>query len=117
MSRYLLSLFIVLILAFPAAAADSSALLGVVVFVDGSPLPGVTVSVQSVKLDSTRIDVTEADGKFRFEALPAGQYTVEAVLDGFGPKAQPVMLPVDETVEMEIVLTVNPIESGITVHN
>jgi len=53
-------------------------------FTDGtSPLPGVTVTVTNPATGYTRTTVTDADGNFRFPALPAGKYTVKAELSGF----------------------------------
>ncbi len=52
---------------------------------DGSPLPGVTVSVAAGDTLSRRDGVTDANGVVRFTGLePSTQYVVTAAIDGYG---------------------------------
>ena len=60
----------------------SSNLVGRIVDDQGSPLPGVTVSLQSGGFAPV-VGVTDANGAFRFVALPAGSYALHAELEGF----------------------------------
>ena len=62
---------------------ETGAIIGAVLDQQGAPLPGVTVTVSSPNLMGSRTVLTEADGSFRFPALPPGNYTVKAELDGF----------------------------------
>jgi len=62
---------------------ETGAIDGTVTDEDGSPLPGVTVTLSSPNLMGTRTFVTDAEGKFRFPALPPGEYTVKGELPGF----------------------------------
>jgi len=55
---------------------------------DGVALPGVTVSVQSPALQGVRATATNADGNYRFPALPAGRYEVTMELEGFEKRSQ-----------------------------
>src|SRR6201999_2798649 len=50
---------------------------------DGSPLPGVTVTVSGPSLWGSRVTVTDANGRFAFGALPAGAYRVDAEMEAF----------------------------------
>jgi hypothetical protein len=57
---------------------------GTVLDVDGSPLPGVTVTVESdVLLGGSRSMVTGVNGGYSFTGLPLGRYTVVAQMSGF----------------------------------
>ena len=50
----------------------------------GLVLPGVTVTLESPGLLGSRVAVTDVDGSFRFQGLPAGSYTMTFELGGFG---------------------------------
>jgi len=113
----MLSLLVLLVLAFPAAAAESSTLYGVVRDDVGQSLPGVTITVQSVTLDSARIAVTSADGQYVLKSLPAGLYSLEAVMEGFDTQTHSFSLSVGQKTELDLVLKIDPIDSGIIVNN
>ncbi len=49
----------------------------------GAVLPGVTVTATSPALIQPQVQVTEADGGFRFQALPPGVYDLKFELAGF----------------------------------
>ena len=49
----------------------------------GAALPGVTVSVSSRALQSTRSDVTDIEGNYRLTDLPVGEYKMTFELAGF----------------------------------
>ncbi|MBE0710919.1 MAG: carboxypeptidase regulatory-like domain-containing protein, partial [Candidatus Aminicenantes bacterium] len=51
---------------------------------DGTPLPGVAVTIASSALiQKTQSDVTSANGVFRFVLLPVGNYKVTFEIAGF----------------------------------
>jgi hypothetical protein len=65
-----------------ARAATQGDIQGLVIDTKGRPLPGAMVSA----LGSTVVfALTGKDGRFRFDALPIGDYTVRIHLDGFVP--------------------------------
>lgn len=73
----------------PQGRADG-ALAGTVTDGTGAVIPGVTVTVSSIKQQGDSIvetpvetGVTNAVGKFEFAALPEGSYTLKATLPGF----------------------------------
>ena len=49
----------------------------------GAVLPGVTVSATSPALIQPQVQVTSAEGDFRFIALPPGVYDLRFELSGF----------------------------------
>jgi len=87
MKKRILFAFLAFVLVFPSLALSQSretgAILGSVTDGQGASLPGVTVTVSSPNLMGTRSMVTDAEGNYRFPALPPGNYTVKAELDGF----------------------------------
>src|SRR4029079_14864611 len=52
---------------------------------DSSTLPGVTVKLTGA---ATQIQVTDGQGKFRFQSLPPGSYNLRVEIEGFTPLEQ-----------------------------
>src|ERR1700730_12958714 len=81
-----LSLAVVILLvpfsAFAQTSRTTGALQGVVTDTQGSPLPGVTVTVTGPTLQGTRTAVTDAKGEYILPTLPPGQYHAEYALSG-----------------------------------
>ena len=72
-----------LLLAPVAAFAQSTgAIAGRVTGSDGNALPGVTVEAAGTMLPAGRMAVTGANGEYRLEALPPGDYKVTFTLSG-----------------------------------
>jgi hypothetical protein len=74
-------------LVFPQSR-ETGAIAGTVYDQQGAPLPGVTIILSSPKMMGTRSAISEADGSYRFPALPPGEYTVKAELQGFNTVVQ-----------------------------
>jgi hypothetical protein len=77
---------VVLLLA-PAVFSQSretGALNGVVTDDQNAPLPGVSVTLSGPNLMGARTYVTDANGQFRFPAIPPGEYQLKFGLQGFG---------------------------------
>lgn len=87
MKRHLLrSLTVAALLLIPASLAaqiTAGRLDGAAQDEQGLVLPGVTVTLESDALLGSRIAVTDIDGSFRFQGLPAGSYTMTFELGGF----------------------------------
>src|ERR1700680_4060778 len=60
----------------------TGALIGNVTDPQGSPLPGVTVTVTSPQLQGTRTAVTDARGEYILPTLPPGTYRAQYELGG-----------------------------------
>lgn len=82
-------LFAVLFLAastmVSAQPAQTGTLSGIVKDSTGGVLPGVSVTATSDERGFSRTAVTDANGKYLFPALPAGNYSVTVTLSGFEP--------------------------------
>jgi hypothetical protein len=77
-------MFFIVCAAVPVFAQTTGHIEGTVTDPDGLFLPGATVEIASLSMQGTRIDVSDADGKFRFTAIPPGEYSLTASLGGFG---------------------------------
>jgi len=70
-----------------SAQTKTGRILGQVVAVDGTPLPGVMITATSeVVMGGSRTAVTGETGAYRFAALPPGVYSVMASLAGHQPQ-------------------------------
>jgi hypothetical protein len=111
--RWLFAGFVALFLcmAGPAIAQlQTGDLYGTVIAEDGSPLPGVTVSVEGV--GSPKVQVTDETGQFRFPALYPGTYKVTAELQGYNTLEYPdIGVRVGGKASIEITLSASLAES------
>ena len=64
-------------------AQDSASLSGRVIDPGGGVVPGATIVVRNVGTGAAREIQTGADGTYRVDSLPAGQYTIQAEVVGF----------------------------------
>ncbi|HEX5475954.1 MAG TPA: carboxypeptidase regulatory-like domain-containing protein [Vicinamibacterales bacterium] len=87
-SRASLAAVLVCLLAWavPAFAQEQTgSIQGVVKDASGAVLPGVTVEARSPSAVGVSTAITDAQGIYRFPALPPGTYRVTANLQGFAP--------------------------------
>jgi hypothetical protein len=100
-----------------AAAAQTSAIGGVVKDASGAVLPGVTVEASSSALiEKVRAAVTDNGGQYKITTLRPGIYTVTFTLPGFSVvKRENVELTSDFTATINADLKVGAIEETITV--
>jgi len=68
--------------ALAQTSRTTGALQGTVTDTQGSPLPGVTVTITSPNLQGSRTEVTDANGKYVIPSLPPGTYRAEYSLSG-----------------------------------
>ena len=104
--KVLLTALMIVIMVAPALVAQtntSGAIDGKVTDSSGAALPGVTVQVASPQLQGTKIEVTDANGMFRFSVLPPGTYNLTAKLEGFSPARQnSIGVQLSRTVTLDI---------------
>src|SRR5919112_660371 len=71
-------------------------------------LPGVTVEARSPSLVGVSTAVTDADGVFRFPALPPGTYSVTAKLSGFADKkSDGVIVGLGQTLKLDLAMALS----------
>ena len=106
-----------LLLSLPAAAAvagqTAGSIEGAVVDANGSPLPGVVVTVTGLGVRQER--VTGGDGAYAAAGLAAGDYVVTAMLPGFETLEIPVSVRADTTEMVPIVLQITRLLETVSV--
>ena len=89
---------------------------GKVVDESGGTLPGVTVTLHGEGVPGAPSVVTSEIGGYRFPVLPAGAYTLEFALEGFGTaKYEAVRVSVGQTIDLNVTMKVSALEETLTV--
>ncbi len=77
-----------MLLAVGVYAQTTGSIEGTIIDETKAPLPGVTIEASSPRLEGTRIQTSDAQGRFRFDGLPPGGYTIKFTLAGFATQEQ-----------------------------
>ena len=98
-------------------AGDSSgAIVGTIGDQTGAAVPAVRVCVSGPTVMAARCVDSDADGAFRFPALPPGEYVVTLTLDGFAPfTREGVWVRLGETASVPVTIVVAPERAEVTV--
>ncbi|MBA2305655.1 MAG: TonB-dependent receptor [Acidobacteria bacterium] len=121
MRRTLLALIAAALLLSPLPAVaqigQTATLTGTVTDSTGAILPGVTVTVAGDSLiGGTRTATTDANGGYRFPALPPGRYRVSAELSSFKKWEQDdVRLELGQTIALDARLEVGGLSETVSV--
>ena len=112
-----LALACLFLLAHSASAQIEQARLnGTVTDAQGAVLPGATVTARSTSLIGAQTTVTEADGRFRFPALPGGTYELTYELTGFQTlRREGIVLRLGQTLTVDGQLQVATLQESVTV--
>lgn len=95
---------------------ETGAIIGAVNDDQGAPLPGVKVTLSSPNIMGTRTVLTDAQGLYRFPALPPGVYIVKAELQGFKTVIREnIRLHTTIRLTTDITMTVTTLEEEVTV--
>jgi Carboxypeptidase regulatory-like domain len=89
---------------------------GVVKDQQGGVLPGVTVTLRNVDSGVVRTSTTEADGRYRFLALPPARYHLSAELSGFAAKdVGDVSITIGLLVTQDFTMGLQTVQESVTV--
>ncbi|MBM3296824.1 MAG: carboxypeptidase regulatory-like domain-containing protein, partial [Candidatus Aminicenantes bacterium] len=117
--RNLIAVIAIALLCAPLAFSQSretGAIRGVVTDEQRAPLPGVSVSLTGQNLMGVRTFITDANGEFRFPALPPGEYQLKAELQGFGTVRQEnIRLATTITLTIDLTMKQSALEEEVTV--
>jgi len=112
---FIMAILAVALLAAPAFAQGTSAMLVGTITSGGSPLPGATITVSSPSLIGTRTSVSGANGDYNIPALPPGDYTVKVELEGMQTVTSRKHLSLAETSRVDADLKQAAVSEAITV--
>ncbi|MGH9385701.1 MAG: carboxypeptidase regulatory-like domain-containing protein [Vicinamibacterales bacterium] len=98
------------------AQIEQARINGTVIDSQGAVLPGATVTARSAALIGAQTTITEADGRFRFPALPGGIYDITFELAGFQTlKREGIVLRLGQTLTVDGQLQVAALQESVTV--
>jgi hypothetical protein len=100
---------------FALAQEQSGSIEGVVKDASGGVLPGVTVEARSQSVVGVSTAITDAQGAYRFPALPPGRYTLTASLQGFGPAKTEATLSLGQLLKINLALEVGNVTETVQV--
>jgi outer membrane receptor protein involved in Fe transport len=109
--------FLLLITNLAQAQRLTGAIRGDVKDDSGAPLPGVNVTVSGETImGGSQLAVTDADGGYRFPALPPGTYKLSFSLEGFQPVAyDDVRIVLGTTVEQNVIMNLSKVSEEMVI--
>lgn len=82
---------------------------------DGQPLPGVSVTAKSPRLQGSRTVVTSGAGDYAIVNLPPGDYTLEFSISGFKTLTKPAVIAAAQSVSLDAAMSLTEITAEATV--
>lgn len=98
-----------------AQGLPTASLTGKVTTEGGVALPGVTVKVESPRLQGARDTTTGVNGDYIFNLLPPGDYTVRFELSGMTAIERPVALPANGSARLDAEMRPAAVSETVTV--
>jgi hypothetical protein len=111
----LIAMLGVLLVPAVAWAQSTGAIAGRVTGSDGGPLPGVTVEAAGTMLPGGRVAVTGANGDYRLEQLPPGDYKVTFTLSGMQTVTRAAQVQLSQDTVISLMLSVQAVTETVTV--
>jgi hypothetical protein len=99
-----------------AQTTGDAGITGLVKDASGSPIPGATASLVNQDTGVTRTFKSDADGRFRFAALPPGRYSLKVAATGFTTATvSDIVLNIGTMIEHDVSMTVGEVHESVTV--
>ena len=116
-NRFLLAFLLLFVMTASvfAQGVQTATLQGTVTGQDGTPLPGVTVTVKSPALMGERTAITQGSGDYNLRGLPPGDYTITMSLEGMQPTTIKRNLALGQTTVIDAKMKVAAVAEAITV--
>jgi len=105
----------VLLICAPAFGQLTGSISGQVSDPDSDALPGVTVEAQGDVLPQARTVITNANGSYRFQQLPPGNYEVSFKLDGLAPQKREVRVLLQQNSVVDVTMQLEGSAEAVTV--
>lgn len=100
---------------FAIAQSSTATLSGTVHDPNSAVVAGANVALVYTSQGTQRLDTTNKEGRFFFQALTPGQYSLTVTANGFAPQTKNVVVSVNDDVSVRIELTVNPVSQTVDV--
>jgi hypothetical protein len=112
-----LSLVLLALPLVTAAQLTTATLVGAITDPGGANVPSASVTARNTETGLTRTATTDADGNYRIDVLPVGNYEIEvSATSGFKKALQKgVVLRVNDTARVDMTLEVGAVSEQVTV--
>jgi hypothetical protein len=94
---------------------QTGAIQGTIKDTSGAILPGATVEARSPQVVGASTTVTDAQGIYRFPALPPGAYTITVTLQGFATFKSEAMLSLGQLLTIDVQLRIAAVAETVEV--
>jgi iron complex outermembrane receptor protein len=112
-----LSIFVLLFAASLSAQSADAKLSGTIADAQGSAIANATITVKSNSSDAVRTARSDSSGSYVVDGLPAGNYLVEAVADGFAKSSHGgIALISGQSQQVSLTLLVGSLQQEVTVN-
>jgi hypothetical protein len=99
-----------------AAQQTTGNIQGRVTDAQGAAVPGVSVTGRNTATGFVRSEVSDAEGAYRLNGLPVGNYDITAELQGFSRfERKMVIVNIGQTVSIDVSLNVAGVQEAVTV--
>src|SRR5215471_15726662 len=103
------------LMALPALATIFGAVQGIVHDPNHRPISGAQVTIKDVNSDWSQTTATDANGEYRFPAVPVGRYTVSASAPGFEAQGREVLVNSGTTPSVHFGLAIAAVQQSVEV--
>ena len=114
LNRFCALLAAVFLVGTGAFAQTTSSLTGRATM-DGNPLPGVTVTISSPRMQGSRTAVTDVNGNYNFTSIPPGEYTVRFEMESMQPVTRTSHVGLGQTGRADAAMKLTAVAESITV--
>jgi outer membrane receptor protein involved in Fe transport len=98
-----------------AAQSPEGALVGTVVDASNARIAGANVTASAKAVPLTRVVKTNAQGEFRIESLPPGEYEVRVEASHFAPRTIEIRVAVSSTPTLNLILSPATVQQNVEV--
>jgi outer membrane receptor protein involved in Fe transport len=105
----------IVLLAAAAFATIFGAVQGIVHDPNHRPIAGAQVTIKDVNSQWSQSATTDANGEYRFQAVPVGRYTVSASAPGFEPQSRDVTVNSNTSPSVHFGLAVGAVQQSVEV--
>lgn len=113
--RAALSVFMLLLPMLAAGQQLTGSVSGAVADATGGMLPGATIELASAGSGRAQVQISDASGKYVFNAVTPGAYTIKASLDGFKAVSREIVVELNRTSRVEFALEVGSLTETVVV--
>lgn len=114
--RTLIALFLAVAISPAALAQNTGVIEGTVTDASGAVLPGVTVTLTNTESGVARIEVSDAQGRYRFVALQPARYSIKTELQGFATEElRDIIVTIGLELQHDFKLSLQNLAENVTV--